>query len=113
MCADARRGAVHRGDHRFLAVEDGGDEALGAETDDPGHIAGDPFRGGWPAAQVGARTETAARRGEYDGTYVRVGGGFGKKLDQAFSLVRGDGVHRLGPIEGDPRDLIVSGVPYQ
>ena len=30
-----------------------------------------------------------------------------------FSLVGGDGVHRLGAVEGDPRDGVVSGVQYQ
>jgi hypothetical protein len=111
--SDSRRGAVHRGDHRFLAVEDRGDQPLGAEADDACHVAGDPFSGRRPTAEVGTRAEAAARRSDHNGPYVRVGGGFGKKLDEAFSLVRGDGVHRLGPVEGDPRDLIVSGVPYQ
>ena len=68
---------------------------------------------GLAAPQVRACAEAAARAREDDGSYGGVGGGVRKKLDEAFSLVRGDGVERFGAVEGDPRDLIVSGVQYQ
>ncbi|GAA0304068.1 hypothetical protein GCM10009540_24240 [Streptomyces turgidiscabies] len=122
MGAEAGRRAVDGRDHRLLAVEDGGDQALRAEADDAGHVTGDPLPGGLSAAssfssaassQVRARAETPARAGEDDGSYGGVGGGVREKLDEAFSLVRGDGVEGFGAVEGDPRDLIVSGVQYQ
>lgn len=113
-CAPRPHGrAVHGGDHRFLAVEDGGDQALGAETDRAGHVTGDAVLRRRAAAQIRARTETTAGSGDHHGPYGRVGGGLRQQPDDAFALVRGDGVEGFGAVEGDAADLIVSGVLYQ
>ena len=115
--ADAGRGAVDGGDHRLLAVEDRGDQALRAVADHAGDLAGDPLGGAVGAGreraagpQVGAGAEALARGGQHHAAHGQVGAGVGQQADHPVALVGGDGVVGLGPVERDPRHPVVDPV---
>ena len=95
--AAAGRGAVHRGDHRLLAVEHRADEPLPAGADEPGRVARRPGRarprasgrrGSLGAAERGAGAEVAvAGAAQHDHPHVQVLGGLGEAIGQPVAHV--------------------------
>ena len=114
--ADAGRGALHLGDHRYLAVEDRvhrldraaqhhaptvADHLVGRVGGTLGRV-GD----GGAAAQVGTGAEEAAGRLEHHAADGEVLVGAAEPLAHAHALRGGERVARLGSVDGDAGDAV-------
>ena len=116
MCADARCRSVDCADDGLLAIHDRSDEALSAALDVSANIAEHLGRSIGRAgvhrdggdAKVGAGAEvTLASSSDDDATNVEVVRRAFHKRNGEVALIGGDGIGRIGAIEGERGHAVV------
>jgi len=115
MGADTGGRAVDGGDDRLLAVEHGSDQSLRSvgehSHDGAGRWLAVPIglgrvHLGLRGSQVGTGTEVSAVGADDHGPNGRVEVDLVQQVDDRVALVGGDGIARIGAVEGDPGDRV-------